>query len=296
VSAASARTLPALQAGIAILHAAIGRDGVERMRDDAAHARELDADDSPWRALECQLEGTARHLLGERETARALLREGSRLGLIAAPSVNALCLAQLALLADESGHRHDGIELAMRARAQLERFDLADQPVGALTRAQRSQLDAARREAAAAERLLERFVDVAPWYEAEVRIVLAQVMIALGDVVGARILIDAADGALRAAPDARVLVGWLDAAREAMGAYLASTAAAPAALTAAELRILRLLPTHLSFREIGLHLFISPNTVKSQAQAVYRKLDASSRSQAVARARELGLLADAVAA
>ena len=37
-------------------------------------------------------------------------------------------------------------------------------------------------------------------------------------------------------------------------------------------------------------LYVSPNTVKTQAQAVYRKLDASSRSEAVARAGVLGLL------
>jgi hypothetical protein len=34
----------------------------------------------------------------------------------------------------------------------------------------------------------------------------------------------------------------------------------------------------------------APNTVKSQAISIYRKLEASSRSQAVARSRELGLL------
>jgi LuxR family maltose regulon positive regulatory protein len=64
----------------------------------------------------------------------------------------------------------------------------------------------------------------------------------------------------------------------------------PATLTTAELRILALLPTHLSFREMGSRLYVSPNTVKTQAQAVYRKLDASSRSEAVARAHELGFL------
>jgi LuxR family maltose regulon positive regulatory protein len=58
----------------------------------------------------------------------------------------------------------------------------------------------------------------------------------------------------------------------------------------AELRILRFLPTHLSFREIGLRLHVSTNTVKTQAHAVYRKLGVSSRSQAVTRAGEIGLL------
>ncbi len=35
---------------------------------------------------------------------------------------------------------------------------------------------------------------------------------------------------------------------------------------------------------------VPPHTVKSQAMSIYRKLDASSRSQAVARSRGLGLL------
>ena len=62
------------------------------------------------------------------------------------------------------------------------------------------------------------------------------------------------------------------------------------ALTGAELRLLPLLPTHLSFPEIARELFLSCNTVKSQAYSIYHKLGASSRSQAVARSCELGLL------
>jgi LuxR family maltose regulon positive regulatory protein len=52
-----------------------------------------------------------------------------------------------------------------------------------------------------------------------------------------------------------------------------------------------MLATHLSFPEIGAELFLSPNTVKSQATSIYRKLEVSSRHQAVTRCRELGLLA-----
>ena len=51
-----------------------------------------------------------------------------------------------------------------------------------------------------------------------------------------------------------------------------------------------LLTTHLSFPEIAAELFLSPSTIKSQALSLYRKLGVSSRSQAVARARELALL------
>jgi len=63
----------------------------------------------------------------------------------------------------------------------------------------------------------------------------------------------------------------------------------PYSLTLAELRLLPLLGTHLTFREIGQRLYLSPNTVKSQALSIYRKLDASSRSEAVSRAAEAGL-------
>jgi DNA-binding CsgD family transcriptional regulator len=66
-------------------------------------------------------------------------------------------------------------------------------------------------------------------------------------------------------------------------------------LTAAELRVLPLLATHLSFREIGERLYISRHTVKSQALSTYRKLGVSSRSEAVELAVELGLI-DATAA
>ena len=61
-------------------------------------------------------------------------------------------------------------------------------------------------------------------------------------------------------------------------------------LTPAELRLLPLLPTHLSFPEIAARLFVSRHTIKTQAISIYRKLDTSSRGEAVARARDIGLL------
>ena len=61
--------------------------------------------------------------------------------------------------------------------------------------------------------------------------------------------------------------------------------------TEAELSVLRLLASDLSQREIGAVLFLSMNTVKTHARALYRKLGVSSREEAVARATALGLLA-----
>jgi LuxR family maltose regulon positive regulatory protein len=57
-----------------------------------------------------------------------------------------------------------------------------------------------------------------------------------------------------------------------------------------ELEVLRLFATPMTQREIGDRLYVSLNTVKSHAKSIFRKLDVSDRSEAVARARELGLL------
>ncbi len=69
---------------------------------------------------------------------------------------------------------------------------------------------------------------------------------------------------------------------------------APAArgerLSPGEHRVLALLPSELSLREIGDELYVSHNTVKTHVRSIYLKVGASSRSEAVARARELRLV------
>ncbi len=62
-------------------------------------------------------------------------------------------------------------------------------------------------------------------------------------------------------------------------------------LTHGETRVLRYLPTNLSAQEIADELYLSVNTVKTHQRHVYQKLGARSRTQAVERARALGLLA-----
>jgi LuxR family transcriptional regulator, maltose regulon positive regulatory protein len=62
-------------------------------------------------------------------------------------------------------------------------------------------------------------------------------------------------------------------------------------LTKGETRVLRYLSSHLSAREIAGELYVSTNTVKTHQRHLYRKLDARNRTQAVERARALGLLA-----
>jgi len=61
-------------------------------------------------------------------------------------------------------------------------------------------------------------------------------------------------------------------------------------LTAGELRVLRFLPTNLSRPEIASQLSVSVNTVNTHVRNIYTKLQASDRSSAVQRARDLRLL------
>lgn len=64
-----------------------------------------------------------------------------------------------------------------------------------------------------------------------------------------------------------------------------------APLTPREVAVLRLLPSPLSLRQIADHLYVSHNTAKTHPRALYRKLDVSTREQAVLTARRHGLLA-----
>jgi LuxR family transcriptional regulator, maltose regulon positive regulatory protein len=61
-------------------------------------------------------------------------------------------------------------------------------------------------------------------------------------------------------------------------------------LTESEKRVLRLLSTNLSKREIGDELYLSVNTIKAHTKHLYAKLDVHTRRQAVERARDLGLV------
>ena len=61
-------------------------------------------------------------------------------------------------------------------------------------------------------------------------------------------------------------------------------------LSERERDVLRLLPTLLPNTEIAGELFVSVNTVKTHVKSIYRKLEVSSRREAVARARQLRLI------
>ena len=98
------------------------------------------------------------------------------------------------------------------------------------------------------------------------------------------------DGLLRRRPGLGTLVGEAEALRARLSMERGSSGPGASSLTAAEFRLLPMLCTHLSFPEIAEELFLFRHTAKSEATSLYRKRGVSSRSQAVTRSRELGLL------
>jgi LuxR family maltose regulon positive regulatory protein len=148
--------------------------------------------------------------------------------------------------------------------------------------------EAAVADLRAGERLVAQLEEMTGWFEVETRVSLARAAAHIGDPSSARELTVECDRYLEQIADAPVLLDWLREARRAVE----SASEVTADLTPAELRVLRFLPTHLSFPEIAAEVYVSPNTVKTQAQAVYRKLGVSSRREAVERGRAAGLMGE----
>jgi LuxR family transcriptional regulator, maltose regulon positive regulatory protein len=119
---------------------------------------------------------------------------------------------------------------------------------------------------------------------------LTRVHLALGDLAGARTLVGEIDELLKHRPGLGTLAGEAGELRARLAKERGAGAPGASALTGAELRLLPLLSTHLSSADIAAELFLSPHTIKSRMKSIYRKLDASTRNQAVTRARQLGLL------
>jgi LuxR family maltose regulon positive regulatory protein len=297
---ATGRTLPdgsPVQSSVAVLRALGGRQGVSAMRADAAKAVELLPADSPFVALAWLFEGAAARLLGEAETARACLERAVSIGELLLPSSAIHAQGLLALLAIDHDEWAEASRLVARVLAGVDELHLHERPdasllfsTAALVAAHEGSTTAARELSKRSDWLFAALKSLSPWIAAEIRINLARVALFLGDVPATQRSLALAGRILTDYPDAGSLSARLDAVRQQVSVADLPLGLAATPLTAAELRVLRYLPTHLSFAQIADELFVSRNTVKTQAIAVYRKLDVSSRAEAVERARGLGLV------
>ncbi|MFL5933043.1 MAG: LuxR C-terminal-related transcriptional regulator [Gaiellaceae bacterium] len=273
------------------------RDGAGQMLANAEMADRGLADGSSWHSAALVAQGAALMLLGDHDRADAILADAA----VSAADAGALenrviALGERALIADDQGEhdRADSLseelhELLASSAVEAYFACAVDSVAMARTMLRHGRWNEARVALTAGQELAPFLTSAVPWLAIQVRLELARGFVTLRDAEAGRQLIDEAlellarvSGLDALSERAKELQRELDEAPEQEGAHHAS-------LTRAELRLLPLLATHLSFREIAEQLFVSRNTIKTQAISVYRKLGVSSRSEAVAEAQRLGL-------
>jgi LuxR family transcriptional regulator, maltose regulon positive regulatory protein len=289
---------------VSVMRSALCADGPAQMRADAEAALARLTEDDAWLPEALLVRGVANVLAGESERGDSILAEAveaaARLG---SAETSVVALGERSLLATAAGDHEHADELASEARDLVETGNLGSYPTSAVAlvasargRLRHGQWDKARQQLTVAARLTPALTCSLPWLAVQVRLELGSAYITLRDRAAAQGVLEEVRGILAARPGLGVLTDRVDRLEEDIGAMPQGPGGSRSGLTAAELRVLPLLATHLSFREIGERLYVSRNTIKTQAISVYRKLGVSSRSEAVSRARELGLVAGAAPA
>ncbi len=285
---------PGAEAWAAVARAVLCRRGVKQMSADADEAVQKFAAASIVAPVAALCQGLARILSGDPDDGDAYLEDMvSVADQTGAYEILALALAERSLLAMARSDWSQAEALAGQAGAALRRIGMENLlacAVQARAAMHRGDIPTARQQLVSAERLRPVLTYAIPHLAVQARIELARVHLALADKAGARTLLREIDELLKRRGGLGTLACEARVLRAQLSAEHAPSIPGVPSLTSAELRVLPMLATHLSFPEIGAGLFLSPHTVKSQAISIYRKLGASSRSQAVTRSRELGLL------
>ena len=289
--------MPALGFSAALLRGVFGFDGIRAMRESAAVAAELDTDPaSPWYALARTALGSALYLSGEFDAAFAQLSDAIQ-GDASIAVVRLLACSVMALVAVERGRQGQAQELVAAAREIAGDGYLSDVPQSAIVytaagavAAMQGHPKQARDHFEHALRTGRRCLGISPWGVLDTMLRLASVLYDLGDSAGAAGLLAEARAVLASRPDGAKaqLIRAEQLAKQLASRQRLQQLAAP--LTDREEEVLRLLRGTLSLREIGQELFLSANTIKTHARAIYRKLGVSTRQEAVERGHQMGIL------
>jgi LuxR family transcriptional regulator, maltose regulon positive regulatory protein len=285
-----------MEGTLAYLRACLCRDGTAEMRRDARAALDGLSPASPYRATMLYTEGLSYLLEGEPARAEPVLARALDVAAHSgSPPLTALILAQQCSAAAQQGSWSEVTSLAQRAATIVQAGHFDDYWSSALVYAwaardalHQGNNSRGRFYLGRASRLRPLLTYMLPVVSVQALLEMAQSYITLADRAGAAAVLTQAHGILQQRPDLGNLpeqAGQL----EAKLATIEARAAGPSALTAAELRLLPLLSTHLPVPEIAAELFLSPHTIKSEIKSIYRKLGATTRTQAVTRSRELGL-------
>ena len=287
---------------VAALRGHMMPNGVEQALADSDRALKQLPPESDWVTVALLGRGVAHALLGATECATDDLTAAVEKGMPRGATEDVyLAQAQLALLAANQGAWGQAGRRAAEAQALVDEAGLGDYSSSALAHVAtaRVALHEARQEDARAaltraHRLRPMLDHGIPWVTVEVGLELTRAHLALAEPGAARTVLTETEQLLELRPHMGSLV---EDARD-LGDRVAETSGSGGAwamsLTGAELRLLPFLATHLMFPEIASRLFISRNTVKTEAVSIYRKFGVSSRSEAIERAVEVGLLESTV--
>ena len=251
-----------------------------------------------WHAGACQTLGALSFAIGRDDVAKSALMEGvAEARVVGATTLEATCRAHLAVMLGEDDDWDGATAMARAARRLLREHHLDNMPTmilatatSALVEAMAGDYETARSDLLLTRRNMAYVGAIAGWANIQARFALARTSLLLSDRADARMFLDETDSYLRAQPDATRPREQLRALVERLDNTHGVLPVGPMALTTAELRVLHLLPTNLTIAEIAARLYVSRNTAKSHAAAVYRKLGAASRGQAVEVAQRSGLL------
>jgi LuxR family transcriptional regulator, maltose regulon positive regulatory protein len=294
----AAGTLPDGSTGqsyLALLRALLCRHGLDRMRADIQAALDKLSPGSQWRATAQLLEGICYLLAGQADWADPVLAHAVEVATEArALPAAAIALAERSLVAMDQQDWTQAATLAEQASDVVRTGGLDGYVASALVHAvaarvamHQGDVPRAQQHLARATRLRPLLTYALPYFAVQTLLELGRVCLALDDAAGARVVLRQARDILRLRPDLGILPAHVDELRSKLDTSRGIVGVS--SLTTAELRLLPLLPTRLTFAEIGERLSISQHTVKTQAVSIYRKLGVSSRSQAVQGLQELGL-------
>ena len=289
---------PAAGAWAVALQAILCRRGAGQMRADADDAARRFAALGAMLPVIPLLQGLARVLSGDPDSGDAYFDDAVSIGEKGGvPEVRAIARCERALLAMAHSQWDQAETFAGQAPDVLRAAGVEESfatplvcPVRARVHLHRGDAPAARQELVSAQRLRPLLTYAVPYLAVQARIELAHAHLTLGDTAGARTLMREIDELLTRRPGLGTLAVQAQTLKAQLAKQRGSITPGASSLTAAELRLLPLLSTYLPLREIAAELFLSPHTIKTQTSSIYRKLGASTRSQAVTRARQLGLL------
>jgi len=262
------------------------------------YAREaLALEHGPWRAISANCLGMASYWLDQNAQARRYLEETIDVGRDLLPLVALVALGMLALMDCESEDWNAVAKRLHQGRHMIESDGLGEYWMTAGVElasglAAERDGDLARAETLRARSLVLCRRSKAPVETANALLHLARIhQIQLDTVAEAEV--DEAAMLVQSCPAPGPRIQRLLARVRACAPRSPRTSRRVTGveeLSARELRVLRLLASELTQREIGAELYLSLNTIKSHTRSIFRKLGASTREQAVARARELELI------